>query len=106
MASTLGKSNNPLNLYAPEVEAVLPRAYLGAKTEQKCSHCKEVKPIGDFWKDKSRGCGHQHKCKICCELTRKITYKPVNFRPNRAQVCLMKIAYWQKQLAKATGGIK
>ncbi len=108
MASISGQTNTLDFVLQPEVGAVLQRAYLGTepRTEQKCSHCREVKPIGEFWKDKHRKSGKQGKCKICCELTRKITYKPVNFRPNRAQVCLMKIAYWQKQLAKVAGGIK
>ena len=34
-------------------------------TEKKCSRCKEVKSVAEFWKDKSTSTGYRSYCKGC-----------------------------------------
>lgn len=31
-----------------------------------CSHCKQIKPLSEFYKNKSAKDGYQTYCKICC----------------------------------------
>lgn len=33
--------------------------------EKSCAHCKEIKSLGQFYKDKSKKDGHTSWCKIC-----------------------------------------
>ncbi len=46
--------------------------------EKKCSRCKEVRPITDFWKNKTKNDGYNYVCRICYRDTdRKRYYKDV-----------------------------
>lgn len=38
---------------------------LGDKTEKKCSKCKLIKPLGEFWKDAYQKSGLKCRCKEC-----------------------------------------
>jgi hypothetical protein len=51
--------------YATPVKSKLPDGL------KRCSKCHEVKPIAEYYKDKSSKSGYQHKCKVCSNIARK-----------------------------------
>ena len=122
MASTLGKSNNPLNLYCPEVEAVLPKRTSVFKGKSRvarvvdmsfgpikyCSGCKQDKNRAtDFCFDKGRKDGLYVWCRECNGNFQKTGKKyPVTeeyWTKNRIEVCKDKIEYWTNELNRLTG---
>lgn len=40
------------------------------RTERRCYSCKEIKPIEEFSKDKSRPGGYGYRCKKCNNIDR------------------------------------
>lgn len=40
-----------------------------------CCHCKEIKPILEFWKDSSKSDGIHHNCKVCGNKMSKQSYR-------------------------------
>lgn len=52
--------------------------------EKQCKQCKEVKPVADYYKNKTTKDGLQRYCKVCCNINSK------KFRENRPDY------YWGK----------
>lgn len=49
--------------------------------EKKCSKCGEVKPINEFYTDKSKRDGYKYGCKLCCN-SQHINYS-IKYQLNR-----------------------
>jgi hypothetical protein len=44
------------------------------KDNKRCPHCKETKPLSDFWLNRSTKDGYQNRCKICHAPSSNSTY--------------------------------
>jgi len=42
---------------------------------KKCYHCKKTKPLGDYYKNKTRSDGLQSHCKVCHKIRKKSHYE-------------------------------
>lgn len=51
--------------------------------ERKCSNCKEVKSLEEFFKDSSKALGRSYWCKVCNATYSKAHYNYIKVRPVR-----------------------
>ena len=60
-------------------------------THQKCTKCGKVKPLSEFWKDKSRKNGYRSEC-ACCSKENYLLHRK-EYKKEYAK------KYWKKQKA-------
>lgn len=67
----------------------------------RCSQCREVKPLEDFYRDASRGNGRSHRCKLCDHRRPREKRGRPRLQHNRRMQARYRQRYPEKNRAKA-----
>ena len=94
------------NIFAsPGIRVALPRffqisdsggAFYFKMDTKKCTKCDTAKPLDEFYKNKSRKDGHQHKCKVCNKrhYEKNKDARAEYYRTNKADRCEYRKQYY------------
>lgn len=58
-------SEDALRAFMEQVTARLKERGISTGPKGYCTACQDLKPVADFYTDKTRACGHKSRCKWC-----------------------------------------